>query len=143
LQRELNVPTLLPYLNKYRLITADVYEKLTLQSTNATKVEKLVAELPKSGEDFLERFIKCLRHSAKEEPGTCHEQIADILEEEAKCQNSQGKNNCLIIVVNAGLFCTATVLTSVQAEVVTTVLHCIRDLPRTEREVSFSSQVVS
>jgi len=82
----LNVPTLLPYLNKYRLITADVYEKLTLQSTNATKVEKLVAELPRSGEDFLERFIKCLRHSAKEEPGTCHEQIADILEEEASSQ---------------------------------------------------------
>lgn len=98
LRRELNVPTLLPYLNKYRLITADVYEKLTLQSTNATKVERLVAELPRSGEDFLERFIKCLRHSAKEEPGTCHEQIADILEEEAKCQYSQGKNNCLILL---------------------------------------------
>jgi len=130
LRRELNVPTLLPYLNKYRLITADVYEKLTLQSTNATKVERLVAELPRSGEDFLERFIKCLRHSAKEEPGTCHEQIADILEEEAKCQNSQGKNNCLIIVVNAGL-------TSVQAEGATTVLHCIRDQPRTGREVHF------
>jgi len=100
-------------------------------------VERLVAELPRSGEDFLERFIKCLRHSAKEEPGTCHEQIADILEEEAKCQNSQGENNGLIIVVNAGLFCTATVLTSVQAEVVTTVLHCIGDYQEQKERFHF------
>ena len=41
-----------------------------------------MAELPKKGADFLERFIKCLRESLEEEPGSFHEEIADILEEE-------------------------------------------------------------
>ena len=83
--------TLLPYLNKYRLVTPEVYEDLALQGANATKVERLMAELPRSGENFLARFIKCLQESARDEPGTCHEQIADVLEEELKLRNSPGR----------------------------------------------------
>lgn len=90
LRKELNVPILLPYLNKYHLITADVHEELILQTTNATKVERLVAELPRMGDNFLDSFIKCLRDSVEEEPGTCHGQIANELEEELKHQTSPG-----------------------------------------------------
>ena len=82
LRSELNVPILLPYLNKYRLITADFHEQLTLQATHAAKVDKLVAELPRSGADFLEHFIQCLRESAEvEEVEATHQEIADALEE--------------------------------------------------------------
>ena len=92
LRRELNVLSLLPYLNKYRLITADFHEELTLPATHAAKVDKLVAQLPKSGADFLERFIQCLRESVKNDPGTSHGQIADALEEELKIQITRGKS---------------------------------------------------
>ena len=92
LRKELNVPILLPYLNKYRLITADFHEELTLQATHAAKVDKLVAELPRSRADFLERFIQCLRESAEEEPGTSHHQIAEAIEEEFKLQIAHGKS---------------------------------------------------
>ena len=91
MRSELNVPILLPYLNQYRLITADFYEELTLQATHAAKVDKLVAQLPRSGADFLERFIKCLRESVKDEPGTFHGQLADAIEEELKLQITRGK----------------------------------------------------
>ena len=67
-----------------------VREELALPTANAAKVDKLVAELPRSGERFLERFIKCLQESAEEEPGTSHEQIADVLQEELRCRNSPG-----------------------------------------------------
>ena len=80
MRRELNVPSLLPYLNEYHLITADFHEELTLQATHAAKVDKLVAELPRNGTDFLERFIQCLRKSV-EQTGTSHEQLANALEE--------------------------------------------------------------
>ena len=83
LRKELNVPLLLPYLNKHHLITAKVHDKLTQQTiTHASKVDKLVAELPMRGVDFLERFIKCLRESVEDEPGNSHEEIAEILEKE-------------------------------------------------------------
>ena len=49
---------------------------MTLQATHAAKVDKLVAELPRIGANFLERFIKCLRESVEDEPGTSHGQIA-------------------------------------------------------------------
>ena len=39
-----------------------------------------MAELPRSGTDFLERFIQCLRQSV-EQTGTSHEQLANALEE--------------------------------------------------------------
>ena len=41
-----------------------------------------MAELPKKGPDFLERFIKCLQESLEDESATSHGEIADILEEE-------------------------------------------------------------
>ena len=83
LRMELNVPLLLPYLNKHHLITAKVHDELTQQTiTHASKVDRLVAELPMRGVDFLERFIKCLRESVEEEPGNSHEEIAEILEKE-------------------------------------------------------------
>ena len=91
LRSELNVTTLLPYLNKYHLITADFHEELTLQATHAAKVDRLVAELPRSGRDFLDRFIQCLRESVEEEPGTSHHEIAEALEEELKIQATRGK----------------------------------------------------
>ena len=91
LRRELNVLSLLPYLNKYRLITADFHEELTLPATHAAKVDKLVAQLPRSGADFLEHFIQCLRESVEDEPGTFHGQIADALKEELKLQITRGK----------------------------------------------------
>ena len=90
LRKELNVPILLPYLNKYHLITADVHEELILQTTNATKVDRLVTELPRMGDNFLDRFVKCLRDSVEEEPGTRHEQIANDLEEELKHPTTPG-----------------------------------------------------
>ena len=90
LRSELNVPILLPYLNKYRLITADFHEQLTLQATHAAKVDKLVAELPRSGADFLEHFIQCLRESV-EQTGTSHGELADAIEEELKLQITHGK----------------------------------------------------
>ena len=91
LRNELNVLSLLPYLNKYHLITAEFHDELTLQTTHAVKVDRLVAELPRIGGDFLERFIKCLRESIEEEPATSHGQIADALEEELEFQKTQGK----------------------------------------------------
>ena len=91
LQRKLNVSVLLPYLNKYHMITTDLHDKLTLQTTtNADKVDSLVAELPKKREDYLECLIKCLRESAKEEPATCHAEIANIIEKEVGHQNTSG-----------------------------------------------------
>ena len=39
-----------------------------------------MAQLPRSGTDFLERFIQCLRKSV-EQTGTSHEQLASALEE--------------------------------------------------------------
>ena len=90
LRNELDVPILLPYLNKYRLITADFHEELTLQATNAAKVDKLVTQLPRSGADFLERLIQCLRESVEDEPATAHGQLADALEEELKLQITHG-----------------------------------------------------
>ena len=90
LQRELNVSVLLPYLNKHHMITTDLYEELTLQTTtNAAKVDRLVAELPKRREDYTECLIKCLRESAKEEPATSHAEIANVLEKE-RHQNASG-----------------------------------------------------
>ena len=91
LRSELNVPILLPYLNKYHLLTTDFHEELTLQATHAAKVDKLVAELHRNGADFLERFIQCLRESVEDELGTSHGQIADALEEELKLQLTRGK----------------------------------------------------
>ena len=83
LRRRLHVIELLPYLNKHHLITADVHEELTLPATtHASKVDRLLAELPKKGAGFLECFIKCLRESMEEEPATFHGEIADILEKE-------------------------------------------------------------
>jgi len=91
LRNELNVLSLLPYLNKYHLITAEFHDELTLQTTHAVKVDRLVAELPRIGGDFLERFIKSLRESIEEEPATSHGQIADALEEELEFQKTHGK----------------------------------------------------
>ena len=91
LQRELNVSVLLPYLNKHHMISTDLYEELTLQATtNAAKVDRLVAELPKRREDYVECLIKCLRESAKEEPATSHAEIANVLEKELGHQNTSG-----------------------------------------------------
>ena len=90
LRNELDVPSLLPYLNKYRLITADFHEELTLQATHAEKVDKLVAQLPRNGTDFLERLIQCLRESVEDEPATAHGQLAYALEEELKLQITHG-----------------------------------------------------
>ena len=104
LRNELNVPSLLPYLNQYRLITTDFHEQLTLQATHAEKVDKLVAELPRSGTDFLERFIKCLRESVEDEPGTSHGQIAEALEEELKIQATRGKSDKPLATVCCHLY---------------------------------------
>ena len=91
LQRELNVSVLLPYLNKHHMITTDLYEELTLQTTtNAAKVDRLVAELLKRREDYTECLIKCLRESAKEEPATSHAEIANVLEKQLRHQNTSG-----------------------------------------------------
>ena len=80
MRRNLNVPVLLSYLHTHHLITADVYEELTLPATHASKVDRLVAELPKKGTDFLKRFVMCLRESIEECPS--HRKVADILEEQ-------------------------------------------------------------
>ena len=88
LRRDLNIPALLPYLIKYHLITANLEQELELKTTiHDTKVDRLVAELPRKGEHSLELFIKCLRESAN---GTNHEDIADFLEEELELRNSPG-----------------------------------------------------
>ena len=82
MQRKLNIPILLPYLNHYHLITADLHEELTLEIPHTTKVNRLVTELSRSGADFLERFIQCLQESAEvEEVKATHQEIADALEE--------------------------------------------------------------
>ena len=91
LQRELNVSVLLPYLNKYHMITTDLHDELTLPTTtNAAKVDRLVAELPKRRGDYLEYLIKCLRESVKEEPATSHDKIANVLEKELEHQSTSG-----------------------------------------------------
>ena len=89
LRRDLNIPVLLPYLIKYHLITANIQEELSLPTTTHTaKVDRLVAELPKKGENSLERFIKCLRDSMSEAP--THRNIADIFEEELNLRSAPG-----------------------------------------------------
>ena len=89
LRRDLNIPVLLPYLIKYHLITANVQEELTLpMTTHIAKIDRLVAELPKKGENSLEFFIKCLRDSTNE--ASSHGNIADTLEEEMKLQSVPG-----------------------------------------------------
>ena len=96
LQRKLNVSVLLPYLNKYRMITTDLHEELTLQTTtNAAKVDRLVVELLKRGGDYLVCLIKCLRESAKEELATSHAEIATVLEKELGRQNTSGIHTVL------------------------------------------------
>ena len=89
LRRDLNIPVLLPYLIKYHLITANIREELTLPTTtHIAKIDRLVAELPKKGENSLELFIKCLRDSTNE--ASSHGNIADILEEEMKLRSAPG-----------------------------------------------------
>ena len=91
LQRELNVSVLLPYLNKYRMITTDLHDELTLPiTTNAAKVDRLVAELLKWRGDYFGCLIKCLRESVKEEPATSHDKIANVLEKELGHQSTSG-----------------------------------------------------
>ena len=91
LQRELNVSVLLPYLNKYHMLTTNLHDELTLPTTiNAAKVDKLMSELPKRRGDYLECLIKCLQESVKEEPATSHDKIANVLEEELEHQNTSG-----------------------------------------------------
>ena len=69
---------------------ADVYEELMLPTTtHEMKVDRLMVELPNMGEGFLQNFIKCLRVSVEEEPGTSHGRLADALEEEL-LQNTAG-----------------------------------------------------
>ena len=97
LRNELDVPQLLPYLNKYHLITPDIHEQLlTLPADHGTKVDRLLAELPRRGERFLQLFIKCLRESVEQDPGTSHGRIADALEEELKLQNTSGIQGILL-----------------------------------------------
>ena len=100
LRNELDVPLLLPYLNQYHLISPDVHEQLTLPATHGTKVDKLLAELPRR-ERFLQRFIECLRESAEREPGTSHGRIADALEEELKLQNTSGSYTIDIVIAKS------------------------------------------
>ena len=91
LRRDLNIPVLLPYLIKYHLITASFQQELELQNiTPNNKVDRLMAELPRKGENSLELFIKCLRESVTEVAGTNHKSIADILDKELKLRNSPG-----------------------------------------------------
>ena len=91
LRRDLNIEVLLPYLIKYHLITASFQQELELQTiTPNNKVDRLLAELPRKGENSLELFIKCLRESVIDEAGTNHEAIADIFDEELKRRNSPG-----------------------------------------------------
>ena len=91
LQRELNVSVLLPYLNKYHMLTTNLHDELTLPTTiNAAKVNRLMSKLPKMRGDYLECLIKCLRESVKEEPATSHDKIANVLEEELEHQNTSG-----------------------------------------------------
>ena len=91
LQRELNVSVLLPYLNKYHMITTNLHDELTLPTTiNAAKVNRLMSELPKTRGDYLECLIKCLRESVKEEPATSHDKIANVLEKELGNQSTSG-----------------------------------------------------
>ena len=90
LQQELNVSVLLPYLNKYHMIT-NLHDELTLPTTtNAAKVVRLMAELPKRRGGYLECLIKCLRESAKEEPATSHDEVANVLQKELERQNTSG-----------------------------------------------------
>ena len=91
LQRELNVSVLLPYFNKYRMITTDLHDELTLPiTTNAAKVNRLMSELPKMRGDYLECLIKCLQESAKEDLATSHDEIANVLQKELEHQNTSG-----------------------------------------------------
>ena len=51
LQRELNVSVLLPYLNKYHMLTTNLHDELTLPiTTNAAKVEGLWLNCQRGGE---------------------------------------------------------------------------------------------
>ena len=72
------------------MITTNLHEELTLPTTNAAKVNRLVAELPKRRGDYLEYLIKCLRESVKEEPATSHDKIANVLGKELGHQNTSG-----------------------------------------------------
>ena len=91
LQRELNVSVLLPYLNKCHMITTNLHDELTLPTTtNAAKVDRLMSELPKMRGDYLECLIKCLQESAKEDPATSHDEIANVLQKELEHQNTSG-----------------------------------------------------
>ena len=62
-------------------------------------MDKLIAELPRTGDNFLECFIKCLRESVVEQPGTSHLEIADAFEEDLKHQNTPGMILATLLLV--------------------------------------------
>ena len=79
LRHYLNTSSILPYLSKHSLVTADQLEELTLPVlTNSRKVDLLLNWLPRSTVDFLEKFILCLREA---DDHLAHTELAGKLEQ--------------------------------------------------------------
>lgn len=84
--RDINYKSIVPYLNKYGLIPSSEYTPLNNMlskvdlETNYSKIDNLISILPSCGhDDFVLRFIHCLRESAPE-AGEIHEELANTLQ---------------------------------------------------------------
>ena len=89
LRHYLNTSSILPYLSKYSLVTAEQLEELTLPVlTNTRKVDLVLNWLPRSTVDFLEKFIVCLKEASDH---LAHGELAGKLEE---AMNMERNRSC-------------------------------------------------
>ena len=99
LRHYLNTSSILPYLSKHSLVTADQFEELTLPVlTNSRKVDLLLNWLPRSTVDFLEKFVLCLREA---DDHLAHAELAGKLEQamesERQRSDSQVRSECVMV----------------------------------------------
>ena len=84
----LDVNTILPYMNRYQLLTRDENEKLTNPyTTTSDKVNYLVEILPRKGNGWLDKFILCLDDSTE---GTGHSKIIEELKHAKQLEGEKG-----------------------------------------------------
>lgn len=76
-----NLPALIPLLNRYKLLTRQEQEQLlnTLFTSDA-RIMKLTEILPKKGPDCVDKFLDCLRQE-KKHPGHTH--LLQLIEQQA------------------------------------------------------------
>ena len=85
---KLNISAILPHLNAQEMLTMDDYQTLTNKYiTDTKKIEHLIYELPRKGNDFFGKFMFCLCES---KCGTGH---GDIVKALTQCKAKLEKDN--------------------------------------------------